>query len=129
MAVRHPHLEAAWPSPNAHAGAVDAVNLSPDAHTLATTSDDGTTHLWDFPSGRSIGAALPGPAQRDAASAFVDAGNRLVTLFNNGSGYLWDIRPQSWASRACQVARRTLTRTEWNDVMPERKYAPACAAR
>jgi WD40 repeat protein/class 3 adenylate cyclase/tRNA A-37 threonylcarbamoyl transferase component Bud32 len=114
---------------NAHAGAMDAVNLSPDAHTLATTSDDGTTQLWDFPSGRSIGAALPGAAQRDAASAFVDAGNRLVTLFNNGSGYSWDIRPQSWARRACQVARRTLTRTEWNDVLPERKYAPACAAR
>ncbi len=113
----------------AHTGAVDTVNLSPDGRTLATTSDDGTTRLWDFPSGRPISAALPGLAQHDAAAAFVDRGSHLVTLDHNGRGYLWDIQPRSWARRACQIAGRTLTRTEWNDALPERTYAPACAAR
>ena len=108
---------------------MNTVNLSPDGQTLATTSEDGTTRLWDFPSGRPIGAALPGLAQHDAAAAFVDGGSRLVTLYDNGQGYLWDIQPRSWARRACQVAGRTLTRTEWNDALPERTYAPACAAR
>jgi WD40 repeat protein len=112
----------------AHTGAVDTVNLSPNGQTLATTSDDGTTRLWDVPSRRPIGAALPGLAQHDTAAAFVDGGNRLVTLQDNGRGYLWDVQPQSWARRACQVAGRTLTRTEWNDALPERAYAPACAA-
>jgi DNA-binding SARP family transcriptional activator/WD40 repeat protein len=113
----------------AHTGAVDTVNLSPDGHTLATTSDDGTTRLWDIPSERPIGTALPGLAQHDVAAAFVDGGARLVTLYDNGRGYLWDSQPQSWARRACQVAGRTLTRAEWNDVLPERTYAPACATR
>jgi WD40 repeat protein len=113
----------------AHTGAVDTVNVSPDGRTLATTSDDGTTRLWDFPSGRPISAALPGLAQHDAAAAFVDGGSHLVTIDHNGRGYLWDIQPRSWARRACQIAGRTLTRTEWNDALPERTYAPACAAR
>jgi WD40 repeat protein len=113
----------------AHTGAVVTVNLSPDGQTLATTSDDGTTRLWDVTSGRPIGTALPGLAQHDVAAAFIDGGRRLVTLHDNGRGYLWDIQPRSWARRACAVAGRTLTRAEWNDALPERTYAPACAAR
>jgi WD40 repeat protein len=113
----------------AHTRAVATVNFSPDGQTLATTSDDGTTRLWDVASGRPIGAALPGLSEHQAAAAFVDGGSHLVTLHDNGRGYLWDISPQSWARRACQVAGRTLTRTEWNDALPERPYAPACTAR
>jgi WD40 repeat protein len=107
---------------------VDTVNLSPDGQTLATTSDDGTTRLWDIASGRPIGAALPGPAQHEVAAAFVDSGSRLVTLYDNGRGRVWDINPRSWARRACRIAGRPLTRAEWNDALPERAYAPACAA-
>jgi WD40 repeat protein len=95
---------------------------------LATTSDDGTTRLWDVASVRPIGAALPGPAGHDLAAAFVDGGARLVTLDDDGGGKLWDIQPRSWAQRACQVAGRTLTRAEWDDALPGRRYAPACAA-
>jgi len=110
-------------------GAVDTVSFSPDGQTLATTSNDGTTRLWDVPSGRPIGAALPGPAHHDVAAAFVDGGDSLVTLDDQGRGHLWDVQPRSWARRACHVAGRTLTRAEWNDALPERTYAPACAAR
>jgi WD40 repeat protein/DNA-binding SARP family transcriptional activator len=112
----------------AHTGAVVTVSFSPDGRTLATTSDDGTTRLWDVSSGRTIGTALPGPAQHYVAAAFVDGGTHLVTLDDNGHGNLWDIQPQSWARRACQIAGRTLTPTEWNAALPERTYAPACAA-
>jgi WD40 repeat protein/DNA-binding SARP family transcriptional activator len=113
----------------AHSGAVVTVNFSPDGRTLATTSDDGTTRLWDVPSGRPIGTALPGPAQHYVAAAFVGGGTHLVTLDDGGHGSLWDIQPESWARRACEVAGRTLTRAEWNDALPERAYAPACAPR
>jgi WD40 repeat protein len=112
----------------AHIGPVDTVSVSPDGHTLATTSNDGSTRLWDLPSGRPIGTALPGSAQHDTAAAFIDHGNRLVTLSDNGQGHLWDVQARSWARRACQIAGRTLSRAEWNNVLPERTYAPACAA-
>jgi WD40 repeat protein len=100
--------------------------LTPDDHMLATTSSDGTTQLWDIPSGRPIGTALPGVANHPVSAAFVDGGTHLVTLQDTGRGYLWDVQPKSWAQRACAVAGRTLTRTEWHDALPERDYAPAC---
>jgi WD40 repeat protein len=111
-----------------HTRAVDTVTFSPDGQTLATTSDDGATRLWDVASLRPIGAALPSLAGHDLAAAFVDGGTRLVTLDDTGRGELWDIQPRSWARRACRVAGRTLTRAEWDDALPERGYAPACAA-
>jgi WD40 repeat protein/DNA-binding SARP family transcriptional activator len=113
----------------AHVGAVVTATVSPDGQTLATTSDDGTARLWDVSTGRPIGSTLPGPAQQPVAAAFVDGGTHLVTLSETGRGHLWDIRPESWARRACEVAGRTLTSREWQDALPDRSYAPACASR
>jgi WD40 repeat protein len=103
--------------------------LSPDNRVLATTSSDGTTQLWDVPSGRPIGTALPGVSGEVVSAAFVDRGTHLVTLQDNGRGYIWPVQPRSWAQRACAVAGRPLTHTEWHDALPERDYAPACADR
>ena len=113
----------------AHSSTIDTINLSADGRTLATTSNDGTTRLWDVASGRPLGTTLPGLAQHNVAAAFVNRGSSLVTLSENGQGYEWDVQPQSWARRACQIPGRTLTRSEWNNALPERTYAPACAAR
>ena len=63
------------------------------------------------------------------SAACIDGGAELVTLHDNGQGYVWDIRPQAWAQRACAIAGRTLTRAEWHDALPERDYAPACSER
>src|SRR4051794_7822794 len=41
------------------------------------------------------------------------ASNTIVT-YDSGQGYAWDVRPASWAARACAVAGRPLTRTEWD---------------
>jgi WD40 repeat protein len=112
----------------AEPGPIVAIDLSPNNRTLAATSSDGKTRLWDIPSGRPIGA-LPAVDARPAGMAFIENGTHLATMSSDGRGAIWDVRPQMWARRACEVAGRTLNRTEWQDALPERDYAPACAHR
>ena len=61
--------------------------------------------------------------------AFVDTGTHLVTVYDDGHGWSWDIRPRSWERRACEVAGRMLTRAEWQDALPEHRYDPTCAQK
>ena len=42
----------------------------------------------------------------------------------DGSGVVWDVRPQAWARRACAIAGRPLTAQEWRDALPELPYSP-----
>jgi WD40 repeat protein len=109
-----------------HTGAVAGESVSPDGRMLATGSTDGTTRLFDLATQRPVGAPLPGPPKRQIAPAFTPDGAYLFAITDAGRAYRWDIRPSSWARQACKIAGRRLTRTEWNDVLPERDYAPAC---
>jgi WD40 repeat protein len=111
----------------AHAGRVESQSISPDGHTLATGGPDGTIRLWDLRTQQPLGAPLPGLPNRPVAPQFTPDGAHLLVLYGeDGRAYRWDVRPSSWARHACAVAGRTLTRTEWNDALPERDYAPAC---
>jgi WD40 repeat protein len=100
-------------------------DISPDGRQLATTSADGDARLWDLRSGQPIGGALASAGGDPAGAAFIDGGRQLVVLHDRG-GYAWDLDPAAWIRHACTVAGRTLTRAEWESVLPDRDYAPAC---
>ena len=103
-------------------------DVSPDGRTLATTSVDGKVGLWDLASRRAIGSDPPSTSGDLVGAGFIDRGRQLVVLHDRG-GFAWDLRPASWERHACAVAGRTLTRAEWEDALPDRPYAPACATR
>jgi hypothetical protein len=43
------------------------------------------------------------------------------------SPIMWDIDPQSWREKACTVAGRNLTKTEWDKYMPtDEPYRATC---
>jgi WD40 repeat protein/DNA-binding SARP family transcriptional activator len=109
-----------------HAGAVLGLSTSPDGHTLATGSTDGTIRLYDLLTQQPLGAPLPGVLNRGVTPEFTPDGAYLFAITDAGRAYRWDVRPSSWAHRACAVAGRTLTPTEWKAALPGRHYAPAC---
>jgi DNA-binding SARP family transcriptional activator/WD40 repeat protein len=103
--------------------------VSPDDRLLAITTGDGTTQLWDVASRRQVGGPLPGVTGHGVRTAFARNGTALVTVNPDGRGFVWDVRPASWAARACAVAGPPLTRAEWREALPGRGYAPACGPR
>jgi WD40 repeat protein/DNA-binding SARP family transcriptional activator len=109
-----------------HSAELDWESISPDGRTLATSGFDGTVHLWDLPTQREVGAPPPGVPGRLTVPQFTPDGRSLLAITDAGRAYLWDVRPSSWLRHACAVAGRTLTRTEWQDALPGRDYAPAC---
>jgi hypothetical protein len=53
-------------------------------------------------------------------------GSQLVAVYGDGTGLVWDVDPDHWKQRACSVASRSLSREEWEELLPERRYQPAC---
>ena len=108
-----------------HPTYVVRVTFDPGGETLASSAADGTVRLWDVGSSRQIGRALPGP-ERWSTLAFDPGGNQLVALYDNGAAVAWDVDPDRWKQRACSVASRSLTKEEWEELLPGRNYQPTC---
>jgi WD40 repeat protein/DNA-binding SARP family transcriptional activator len=108
-----------------HPTYVVAVRFDPQGRTLATAATDGTVRLWDLASQRQLGVALPGPDQWSVL-AFNPGGTDLVAFYGDGTGLVWDVDPESWKQRACTIAGGPLTRDAWEELLPGRRYEPAC---
>lgn len=106
-------------------GLVFSVTFDASGKQVLTTSTDGKLRLWDFASRKLVGAALPGVDGAGWGTFFPD-GKRVVAAFDSGYAIVWEIEPAAWATHACRVAGRNLTRAEWRDFLPERPYRPVC---
>jgi WD40 repeat protein/class 3 adenylate cyclase len=104
-----------------------SLGWSPDSSTVVTGGWDGSIKLVDVAS-RSIVGALPGPTHRFNAVAFTPDGSEVLVVYRDGRALEWDLDPAAWAQRACDVAGRTLTRSEWDRFLPELPYDPACSS-
>jgi WD40 repeat protein/DNA-binding SARP family transcriptional activator len=108
-----------------HGGGVGGVAFDPSGKTLVSSSSDGKLRLWDVATRRLIGAPLPG-ATTGGTTAFFPDGKHVLGVFGSGVGVVWNVEPDAWNAAACRIAHRDLTRTEWNDYLPDRRYRHAC---
>jgi WD40 repeat protein len=113
-------------TPSFAGGRANWAAFNGDGSTLATGNADGMVRLWDVASGQALGAPLPGVPNSRVVPIFTPDGTHLIAAHQNGRAYRWDIRPASLVRQACQVAGRRLTRAEWDEFLPGRKYEPAC---
>ena len=101
------------------------LDFSPDGRLLAVAGQRPVASLWDVATGARIGPTLTAGDRRTQIDLAPD-GHRLLVTHADGRGAVWNVDPRSWAKRACAVAGRTLTRKEWEEFLPGRRYAPAC---
>jgi serine/threonine protein kinase/WD40 repeat protein len=119
--------------PQGDQGSLARLEFSPDGSTLAASGYTAIVTLWDVASGARIGK-LEDRAEGYSAIAFYTGadfspdGKRLLMTVQDGRGLVWDVDPESWKRRACDIANRTLTQEEWDQFLPGRPYEPACAS-
>jgi hypothetical protein len=79
---------------------------------------------------RAVSASNSGPEQWSVL-AFDPGGSDLVAFYGDSTGLVWDVDPDRWKQRACTIAGGALSRDEWKELLPGRRYErrPATARR
>ncbi len=93
---------------------------------LATTGSDGTARLWDLHTGAPVSGSLPLQLGRWTFGSVPSRSATLVTVQSDGAVYRWDLSLPAWRARACQLAGRRLSRTEWRQYVGTEAYRPVC---
>ena len=109
------------------AGYVMTMAFSPDERTVLMSGTDGAVRLYDVATSEPVGSALPATANVPVAAAFLPDG-RVLAGAHDGTAGVWDVRLPAMAERACAIAGRDLTRSEWADLLPDRTYARTCSS-
>jgi WD40 repeat protein len=116
------------PSLSGLKGSVDTVDINPGGRTVVGADTEGNVLLWDVATGQIVGDAFPGPLPGESlAASFMPAGQKVIVVSETGSGWVWDVDARHWKARACDVAGRSLTAREWQELLPDRPYHATCA--
>jgi len=109
---------------------VAALGFSPDGKILAAGYADAGVILWDVDGRQRLIAQtmykhveIPDPYPIFSL-AFSPDGKILATTSNEI--ILWDTDPASWVNKACNIAGRNFSQTEWQQFFPGEAYRSTC---
>lgn len=105
---------------------VGTLAFSPDSHTLASGSYDGTIVLWDAASQERL-AMLTGHTEGVNSLAFSPDGRTLISGSADHTIIAWNTNTQQTATRICTVVGHNLTRDEWSQFAPDIFYHQTCS--
>lgn len=93
---------------------------------LVAESRDGKLRMWDIATRRAIGPAMGGHIDWSQSLDLLADDVAMSGGGIDGKAITWTLNPQAWADRACEVAGRNLTRSEW-DTYVGGEYQATCA--
>jgi WD40 repeat protein/serine/threonine protein kinase len=109
-----------------HTDDVNTIAFSPDGALLASGSADKTVALWDITEGKRLGQPFTGHTGPVWGVAFSPDGSQLVSGDQNNTVIVWETALTTWAARACAVANRNLTPSEWERYFGAEPYRATC---
>ena len=109
-----------------HTDLVRGLAFSPDGTILASGGEDGGVRLWDVRARASLGQPLVDAPQYVWAVASSPDGSMLAVA-DQTSAVLWPLSDGAWRARACALAHRELTASEWAEMAPDRQARRLCS--
>jgi hypothetical protein len=94
-------------------GYVQDVVGTADGTLIAVRGGDRQVSLFDVATGTLLGTPITIPDDQFNTMDLAQDGRRLVLGGGPDGVQVWDLDPDHWATAACQVAGRNLTRDEW----------------
>ena len=96
---------------------------------MAVANGDKSISLWDVSNLNmpvELGTPLEGHQGTVRSMAFSRDGRTLASGSEDHKIILWNIDPDSWQARACQLAGRNLTQAEWAQYLGDLPYQQTC---
>jgi hypothetical protein len=107
-------------------GGFDSLAFSPDDFLLAAGNNVGEIIMLDMGTLSSFGNAFIGGVVAVTSLAFSPDSLSLASGSQAGTVTLWDLDVEQWKIRACELAGRNLTQSEWEKYFPEQEYTLTC---
>ena len=108
-----------------NSGYIGGVATSPDGKLFVAGTERGDLVVGDVRTGALIGRPIPLTLDRIVGVTFVDA-RHVIAASSDATAPVLDLNPNHWSARACQLAGRNLTASEWREYLGNRSYKRAC---
>ena len=99
---------------------------APDGTHFASAGADGRVILWDGRTGEPLVEVPLGKPGSTTIATFLPDGHTLIVATTDYEVFTIDTRLETWIDRACAIAGRDLTTTEWEQAFGDRPYHETC---
>ncbi len=109
-----------------HTDRVKSLAFTPDGATLVSGSQDNTIILWDVAQKLPIGRPLVGHTNFINAVSVSPDGSTLISAGEDSQLIKWNIDLGSWKQKACSIANRNFSPSEWERYFGDAPIASTC---